>query len=182
MELKIRILILLQILEIIILFPTKTFSNLVRSTFDTRELPKPTFKTLPQRAVHRVMPPDSQSFDHRPGSGSDEVMIVDEPPEDGAPANPVETATDMVSVGNNVGHALPLRRASSEDEVRVAPSTSSSSERASGPRMIRFNVQYCDRIVPIDIAESGTLGEWFSKDTKVCLINVAKLLSSFLHL
>lgn len=116
------------------------------------------FKRVPlllhQRAVGRVMPPDSQSFNTNP---TPDVMIVDET--ENTPANPVETATDMVSVGNNVGHSLP--RLSSNDDIQIVqPSTSS--DRGSGPRMLRFNVQYCDRIIPIDIPETGTVGEFFA--------------------
>lgn len=97
------------------------------------------------------MPPDSQSFST---NSTPDVMIVDEPENTSA----VETATDMVSVGNNVGHSLP--RLSSDDDVQIVqPSTSS--ERASGPRMLRFNVQYCDRIIHIDIPETATVGKFF---------------------
>lgn len=83
-------------------------------------------------------------------------MIVDD--SENTPVSPVETATDMVSVGNNVGHSLP--RLSGDDDVQIVqPSTSS--ERGNGPRMLRFNVQYCDRIIPIDIPETCTVGEFF---------------------
>lgn len=106
----------------------------------------------PQRAVGRVMPPDSQSFNT---NSTPDVMIVDEP--ENASASSVETATDMASVGNNVGHSLP--RLTSDDDVQIVqPSTSS--ERASGPRILRFNVQYCDRIIHIDIPETGTVGKF----------------------
>lgn len=114
------------------------------------------------------MPPDTQSFNTNP---TPDVMIVDEP--EVIPASSViETATDMVTVGNNVGHSLP--RLSSDDDVQIVqPSTSASSssaERGSGPRMLRFNVQYCDRIIPIDIPETGTVGKFF-----VCLYTVQYL-------
>lgn len=106
----------------------------------------------PQRAVGRVMPPDSQSFNTH---ATPDVMIVDEP--ENTPASTVETATDMTNVGNNVGHSLP-RLSSDDDDVQlVQPSTSS--ERGGGPRMLRFNVQYCDRIIHIDIPETGTVGK-----------------------
>lgn len=96
------------------------------------------------------MPPDTQSFH---ANSTPDVMIVDEPIN--VPASPIETATDMVNVGNNVGHSLP-KLSNDDDVVIVHPSTSS--ER-SAPRMIRFNVQYCDRIIPIDIPDTGTVGK-----------------------
>lgn len=98
------------------------------------------------------MPPDTQSF--HPNSSPD-VMIIDDPIS--APSNSVEAATDVVNVGNNVGHSLPRLTSSNSDVEIVHPSTSS--EKSKAPRMIRFNVQYCDRIIPVDIPDTGTVGK-----------------------
>lgn len=111
-------------------------------------------ETTFQRAVSRVMPPDTQSFN--PNSTPD-VMIVDDPVS--VPPSRVETATDIVNVGNNVGHSLPRLSSSSDDVEIVHPSTSS--EKSSAPRMLLFNVQYCDRIIPIEIPDTGTVGKLF---------------------
>lgn len=99
------------------------------------------------------MPPDTQSFNP---SSSPDVMIIDDPVS--VPTNNVETATDAVNVGNNVGHSLPRLSSSNSDVEIVHPSTSS--ERSRTPRMIRFNVQYCDRIIPVDIPDTGTVGKF----------------------
>lgn len=60
-------------------------------------------------------------------------------------AIPIDTATDMVSVGNNVGHA-----------VSNEPSTSTNRTRQ---RLLHFSVHYQDRIVQLEIADTGTIGE-----------------------
>lgn len=102
------------------------------------------------------MPPDSQSFNT---NSSPDVMIVDDIENS---ASSVDMPIDMASVGNNVGHSLPML--SNDDEVQIVQPSTSSSDRASGPRMLRFNVQYCDRIIPIDIPETGTVGKFFVFD------------------
>lgn len=98
------------------------------------------------------MPPDSQSFNQ---DTTPDVMVIDEPVT--APVSAVETATDMVNVGNNVGRSLP-RLSSSDNEMDVVqPSTSSNNSDAS--KILRFNVQYCDRIVSVELPETATVGE-----------------------
>ena len=75
------------------------------------------------------------------------------------PASPVETATDMLSVGNNVGHPTRHRDVPVlENNVAAAvhqPSTSS----IPYAKMIKFNIQYGDRVVPISMLDTGTVGE-----------------------
>lgn len=98
------------------------------------------------------MPPDTQSF--TPSNPTPDVMIVDDAPD--IPEGAVETATDMVSVGNNVGHPPPKLSSGDNDVEIVHPSTSS--ERNVTPRMLRFSVQYCDRIIEIELPDTATVG------------------------
>lgn len=103
--------------------------------------------------MNKVVPQGSQSF--QPNVSPDVEMVsevID------LPASPVETATDMLSVGNNVGHPtryrdMPLL----ENNVAVVhqPSTSSIPHA----KMIKFNIQYGDRVVPISMLDTGTVGE-----------------------
>ncbi|KAJ8928857.1 hypothetical protein NQ314_018514 [Rhamnusium bicolor] len=113
------------------------------------------------RAVSRVMPPDTQSFQPRPDP---DVMVVED---DGdIPAIPVETATDMMEVGNNVGH----------------PPTKKTS-RGKYFTMLKFNIQYCDRIIKIELPDSGTVNDLkirLQRDLKIAPCR--QLLSSWARL
>lgn len=111
-----------------------------------------------QRAVNHVVPPDSQNFQ---SNADPDVEMVSEVID--IPASPVETATDIMSIGNNVGHSRPSRVVQSMpslnnhvDHANVQPSTSTFNSH--GPRTLKFNVQYNDRIIPIDIPDTGTIG------------------------
>lgn len=64
-------------------------------------------------------------------------------------ASVVETATDMSSIGNNVGHSAHLVN----DQQ---PSTSTQRVRQ---RLLHFSVHFQDRIVQLEIADTGTVGE-----------------------
>lgn len=78
------------------------------------------------------------------GNDSDVQMIEDIPA-----ASPVESATDMVAVGNNVGsHSAVV--------PNDQPSTSSSRTRQ---RLLHFSVHFQDRIVQVEISDTGTVGE-----------------------
>ncbi|KAJ8943048.1 hypothetical protein NQ318_022592 [Aromia moschata] len=105
------------------------------------------------RAVSRVMPPDTQSFQSRPDP---DVMVVEDDAD--VPAIPVETGTDMMEVGNNVGH--PSTEKTFQENVphvsqdNSVPSTSTGSGKV---KMLKFHVQYCDRIVKIELPESDTV-------------------------
>lgn len=111
------------------------------------------------------MPPDSQSFQPptRPipdYSASDDVMIVEDDLNNAADI-PVETATDMMKVGNNIAHSsttattTTIHKSQSRNNTNIIddnnyPSTSSA-------RMLTFNVQYCDRTIKIQLPENGTV-------------------------
>ncbi|KAF2904052.1 hypothetical protein ILUMI_02149 [Ignelater luminosus] len=118
------------------------------------------------RAVNRVVPADSQSF--ASGSAQDVVMIDDDVQ---IPEAPIETATDMVSVGNNVPLPKPLSMPILENNIAERHSQpSTSTVKNNTPRMLRFNIQYCDRTIPIDIPDTGTIADIklnLSKELKI---------------
>ncbi|XP_019876721.1 FAS-associated factor 1 [Aethina tumida] len=100
------------------------------------------------RAVSRVMPPDSQSF--QPQRTDPDVMVIEDDGSDAEP--PTETGTDMMEVGNNVGpskKAKPLVSLPAENNM---PSTSSA-------KMIKFIVQYCDRTITVELPDSATVSD-----------------------
>ncbi|CAG9857934.1 unnamed protein product [Phyllotreta striolata] len=103
------------------------------------------------RAVSRVMPPDTQSF-QAPNPDPD-VMIVEDD-SDLPSAATADAATDVAGLGNNIGHpATVTNKSSNEDSF---PSTSAGQ---SGVRQLKFNVQYCDRVIKIDLPESATIND-----------------------
>lgn len=105
------------------------------------------------RAVSRVMPPDTQSF--QPRSDPD-VMVVED---DGNLSSlPLERATDMMEVGNNVGHSRP-KKPSPENSIRNQDSYPSTSGSSGNERMLKFNITYCDRVIKIELPESGTVND-----------------------
>lgn len=61
----------------------------------------------------------------------------------------VDTATDMVSIGNNIGHA---------HIVNDQPGTSTQRTRQ---RLLHFSVHFQDRIVQLEIPDTGTVGLYF---------------------
>lgn len=118
------------------------------------------------RAVNRVVPADSQSFNS--SSNQDVVMIDDDMP---LLNPPVEAATDMASIGNNIP-TVPLRNMPVIEnhiaERQSLPSTSAA--KTTTPRVLQFHVRYCDRIIPIDIQDTGTVA-----DIKIILSNELKI-------
>lgn len=113
------------------------------------------------RAVNRVVPADSQAFN---SSSSQDVIMI----EDVVPDIPIEVATDMASVGNNVPQpkcfVVPL---DNNVDRHSQPSTSS---KNNSPEMLHFNVQYCERTIPIDIPDTGTVADIklkLSKELKI---------------
>lgn len=79
------------------------------------------------------------------GNDPDVQMI-----EDISAASPIESATDMVAVGNNVG--------SNSVVPSDQPSTSSSRTRQ---RLLHFSVHFQDRILQVEIPDTGTVGTKF---------------------
>ncbi|CAH1169526.1 unnamed protein product [Phaedon cochleariae] len=97
------------------------------------------------QAVNRVMPPDTQSFQPRVDP---DVMIV----EDDADIPVVEAATDMMEVRNNIGHSSPTKRTHDNS----VPSTSAGNGSI---KTLNFNVQYCDRIIKVELPETATVND-----------------------
>lgn len=98
------------------------------------------------------MPPDTQNFLPRVDP---DVMIIED--DVAVPSTAVETAVDMMEVGNSVGHSSNksvLRQVSSPSENSDQASTSTGSNT---PQMLKFNVRYCDRIIKIELPENGTV-------------------------
>ncbi|KAF5300903.1 hypothetical protein FQR65_LT09066 [Abscondita terminalis] len=119
------------------------------------------------RAVNRVVPADSQAFN---SSSSQDVIMI----EDVADV-PVEVGTDIGSVGNNVSQPkcfmMPL---DNNVERQSQPSTS----KNNSPEMLHFKVQYCDRIIPIDIPDTGTVADIKLKLSKELKFPPCRLLLS----
>ncbi|KAK5649011.1 hypothetical protein RI129_003903 [Pyrocoelia pectoralis] len=114
-------------------------------------------------AVNRVVPADSQSFNT--GGSQDVIMIEDDLP---TVQMPIEVATDMASVGNNVPQSNSFVVAV-ENHVDHHPLPSTSSSKAT-QKMLHFNIQYCDRIIPIDVPDTGTVADIklkLSKELKI---------------
>lgn len=121
-----------------------------------------------QRAVSRVMPPDTQSFHPR---NDPDVMIVEEdtdiPPVPPSAFKPVtsDKTVDRMDIGNHIGHPPAKRREfssnSSLDKSYAAASTSSGPSGAStGPKFLNFTVKYCDRVLKITLPDSADLSEF----------------------
>lgn len=101
------------------------------------------------------MPPDTQNF--LPRVDPDVMVIEDDVPVPTA----VETAIDMMEVGNNVGHSLNLytpRESSTHSEGSDQASTSAGT---STQQMLKFNIRYCDRNIKIELPENGTVSKYF---------------------
>lgn len=100
------------------------------------------------------MPPDTQSFQPRPDP---DVMVVED---DGNLSSvPLEHATDMMEVGNNIGHPRP-KKPSPENSTRNQDNYPSTSGSSGSERMLKFNVTYCDRVIKIELPESGTVSKY----------------------
>lgn len=98
--------------------------------------------------MNRVIPQD-QSF--QSVAMDADVQMVEEVCD--VAAGPVETATDMAAVGNNVPH--PGGRSGGPG---AQPGTSSGSSR-SRQRLLHFSVHHQDRIAQLEIPDTGTVGK-----------------------
>lgn len=104
------------------------------------------------RAVSHVMPPDSQSF--QPDKNDPDVMIVDE---DNSPAMPLEGAQIMDTDVNIVQNFYANKIHAKDIPEFCQPSTSSGASRHR--KMIKFNIQYGEKLVSIDLSDSSTIGD-----------------------
>ncbi|KAJ8978930.1 hypothetical protein NQ317_002991 [Molorchus minor] len=119
------------------------------------------------RAVSRVMPPDSQSF--QPRSDPD-VMVVEDDTD--IPAVPTKCGTGNMKIENNADH--PVEKASHENiphSSRIQDNNLPSTSTGGGKlRMLKFHVEYCDRIIKIELPESDTV-----EDLKLRLYNEVRI-------
>ncbi|XP_022921054.1 FAS-associated factor 1 [Onthophagus taurus] len=106
------------------------------------------------RSVNEVMPQESQSFHSH---SMHDVEMVSEVID--IPASPVESATDMLSVGNNVGHARARSMPTLEDGFNNSVHQPSTSASVTRQNTVQFNVQFGDRIINIDIPDTGTIAD-----------------------
>nr|WMZ41597.1 FADD protein [Altica viridicyanea] len=128
------------------------------------------------RAVSRVMPPDTQSF--RPPNADPDVMIVEDD-SDIPNAATADAATDVVGLGNNIGHSATVTKKPSDTDNSY-PSTSAGK---SGTRMLKFKVQYCDRVINLELPESATVNDLKLKLQREVKVNPCRqLLSSWARL
>lgn len=115
------------------------------------------------RAVSRVMPPDTQAFHAR---NDPDVMIVEndsEIPTAIPLPMPAAKSVDVMEVPNNIGRSPSQKRdfsSSSSHENNFGASTSTGPASAStGPKILTFNVKYCDRVVKIRLPDSANLSD-----------------------
>ncbi|KAF7270815.1 fas associated factor casp isoform X1 [Rhynchophorus ferrugineus] len=113
------------------------------------------------RAVSRVMPPDTQAFHAR---SDPDVMIVEndqDVPTAVPKPIPADKVTDMMDVGNNIGHSPAKKRdySSSSRENNFASASTSSGSASTGPKMLTFNIKYCDRVIKIRLPDSANLSD-----------------------
>lgn len=117
------------------------------------------------RAVSRVMPPDTQAFHVR---NDPDVMIVENDqdiPTVVPKPMPIEKATSVMDVGNNISIPPAKKRDfSSSSKESFFPTASTSKQCASGsastgPKMLTFNIKYCDRVIKIRLPDSANLND-----------------------
>lgn len=100
------------------------------------------------------MPPDSQSFRARPDP---DIMVVEDDAD--VPAVPMKSPTDPMEVGKNSSYPTTIRSPNkivSPVQDNNIPSTSSGSGSS---KMLKFNIQYCDRVINIELPENGTVSK-----------------------
>ncbi|KAJ8924534.1 hypothetical protein NQ315_007332 [Exocentrus adspersus] len=104
------------------------------------------------RAVSRVMPPDTQSF--QPTLDPD-IMVVED--DGNVSSAPLQSVTNMMEIGNNIGHSQAKISVAAHNQASF-PSTSGSGS-SGNERMLKFNITYCDRVVKIELPEGSTVND-----------------------
>lgn len=107
------------------------------------------------------MPPDTQAFHVR---SDPDVMIVEndqDVPTAVPKPIPADKVTDMMDLGNNIGHSPAKKRdySSSSRENNFASASTSSGTASTGPKMLTFNIKYCDRVIKIRLPDSANLSK-----------------------
>nr|XP_023019734.1 FAS-associated factor 1 [Leptinotarsa decemlineata] len=92
------------------------------------------------RAVSRVLPPDTQSYQR---NAEPDVMVVED-----------DSGTDMVEETNKMDQSTSTRRPPVLDNNM--PSTSAGNGSV---KIYKFNIQYCDRVVKLELPETGTIND-----------------------
>nr|CAH7758970.1 unnamed protein product [Callosobruchus chinensis] len=114
------------------------------------------------RAVSRVMPPDTQSFQPIPDP---DIMVVedDDVGRRDIPAAPIETATDRMEVVEKAFSPHKSRvtrhqqKMDSQDNSTPSTSSGASSSTSSSKKMLKFNIQYSDRVIKIELPDDRTV-------------------------
>uniref|UniRef100_A0AAR5PU01 UBX domain-containing protein n=1 Tax=Dendroctonus ponderosae TaxID=77166 RepID=A0AAR5PU01_DENPD len=118
------------------------------------------------RAVSRVMPPATQAF--HPNNDPD-VMIVENDDSDVAAPGPFkppvldDSDVEVMEVGNSLGQSPAKRRDVSsnssqmENNFAVASTSSGSPGASTGPKILNFNIKYCDKVVKIRLPDTANL-------------------------
>lgn len=101
------------------------------------------------------MPPDTQNF--LPRVDPDVMVIEDDVP---VPSTAVETAIDMMEVGNNVGHSSNKSTSRQSSILSESSDQASTSAGTSTQQMFKFNVRYCDRNIRVELPENGTVSKF----------------------
>lgn len=109
------------------------------------------------------MPPDTQNF--LPRVDPDVMVIEDDVP---VPSTAVETALDMMEVGNNVGHSSnkSTRHSSIHSESSDQASTSAGT---STQQILKFNIRYCDRNIRIELPANGNVSKYTNI---ICVLSI----------
>lgn len=102
------------------------------------------------------MPADSQSFSRAAVSVQPDVVMAD----DAVPRRPPANDPSADHCRDASGSAsMPLL---GEGRIDERPSTSSGvsgKSAAAGPRTLLFKVHYCDKVIPVEVPDTGTVGE-----------------------
>lgn len=94
--------------------------------------------------MNRIVPEGSQSFNRE----AQQAQVVD-----------VTMDEDVDVVPNNIENCRSMPLLSDANAIVQGPSTSSSSSKAVAPRMLMFKVHYCEKVIPIEVPDTGTVGE-----------------------
>lgn len=108
------------------------------------------------RAVNKVMPQDTQSFQSIQGNNVDMAPEVIE-----IPSSPIESAAESVSAHATTPamvRSMPILD-TQYAHMNSQPSTSSVHSNTNGSKIIKFNISYCDRIIPIEVPDTGTVAD-----------------------
>lgn len=113
------------------------------------------------------MPPATQAF--HPNNDPD-VMIVENDSDVAAPdvfKPPIldDSDVEVMEVGNNIGQSPAKRRDVSsnsshmENNLAIASTSSGPSGASTGPKILNFNIKYCDKVVKMRLPDTASLSK-----------------------